>query len=149
MHILDLTGIQAAKPVSLGEKFSGVSESGRTLSFTNESMVLNGQPFFAVSGEVHYSRVSPDQWEDTVKKMKAGGVDIAATYVIWNVHEELHGRFRWDGCRDLKRFLKICKDNGMMVILRIGPFSHGEMRNGGLPDWLYGQAFEVRSNDPE
>ena len=30
---------------------------------------------------------------------------------------------------------------------RIGPFAHGECRNGGLPDWLYGRAIPVRSND--
>jgi hypothetical protein len=35
----------------------------------------------------------------------------------------------------------------MMVILRIGPFDHGEMRNGGLPDWLYGKPFEVRNSN--
>jgi Glycosyl hydrolases family 35 len=32
------------------------------------------------------------------------------------------------------------------VILRVGPFCHGECRNGGLPDGLYGRPFEVRSN---
>jgi beta-galactosidase len=31
----------------------------------------------------------------------------------------------------------------------MGPFCHGEIRNGGIPDWMYGRAFEVRSNDPE
>ena len=36
----------------------------------------------------------------------------------------------------------------MMVIMRIGPFDHGEMRNGGLPDWLYGKPFEVRNENP-
>ena len=36
----------------------------------------------------------------------------------------------------------------MYVIVRIGPFCHGEVRNGGLPDWLYGKPFEVRSLDP-
>lgn len=29
------------------------------------------------------------------------------------------------------------------------PFDHGEMRNGGLPDWLYGRTFEIRSNEEE
>lgn len=27
------------------------------------------------------------------------------------------------------------------------PFCHGKVRNGGLPDWLYGKPFEVRSLD--
>jgi hypothetical protein len=37
----------------------------------------------------------------------------------------------------------------LKVVLRIGPFCHGEIRNGGLPDWLFGRPFNVRSNDPE
>ena len=32
----------------------------------------------------------------------------------------------------------------MYVILRVGPFDHGEVRNGGMPDWMYGKPFEVR-----
>ena len=32
--------------------------------------------------------------------------------------------------------------------MRVGPFDHGEIRNGGLPDWLYGRPIDVRSNDP-
>lgn len=35
----------------------------------------------------------------------------------------------------------------MDVIVRIGPFCHGEIRNGGLPDWLFARPVEVRSND--
>ena len=35
----------------------------------------------------------------------------------------------------------------MRVIVRIGPFCHGEIRNGGLPDWILAKPMEVRSND--
>lgn len=35
----------------------------------------------------------------------------------------------------------------MNVIVRIGPFGHGEIRNGALPDWLFAKPLEVRSND--
>jgi len=36
----------------------------------------------------------------------------------------------------------------MYAIVRIGPFCHGEIRNGGLPDWLLGKPLNIRSNDP-
>lgn len=148
MNSLDLTRAKASVAAPLGEKFQGQSPDGRSIGFTNQSMLLDGRPFFGISGEVHFCRVSPDQWEDTLIKAKCGGVSIIATYVFWNVHEEVAGRFRFDGCRDLRRFLELCQKHGLMVILRVGPFAHGEMRNGGLPDWLYGQPYEVRSNDP-
>ncbi len=148
MYQLDLTRVPEKRIYPLGDKFGGVSPDGRKIGFTNYYMTLNGKPFFGISGEMHFSRVAPDQWEDAVVKMRCGGVNILSTYVFWNVHEEEEGIFRFDGCRDLNAFLSICEKHGMMVILRVGPFAHGEMRNGGLPDWLYGKPYEVRENDP-
>ena len=148
MYTLDLSRVPEKRIFPLGEKFSGAAPDGRRIGFTNYHMTLDGKPFFGISGEMHYSRVAPDQWEDSVVKMRCGGVNILSTYVFWNVHEEEEGVFRFDGCRDLRGFLEVCEKHRMMVIVRIGPFDHGEMRNGGLPDWLYGKPYDVRENDP-
>ena len=148
MYALDLSHVAQKNIYPLGEKFSGESPDGRRIGFTNDYMTVDGRPFFGISGEMHFSRVAPDQWEDAVVKMQCGGVNILSSYVFWNVHEEEEGIFRFDGCRNLRAFLQICEKHRMMVILRIGPFCHGEMRNGGLPDWLYGKPYEVREDNP-
>ena len=148
MYTLDLSGVPDKRIFSLGEKFSGCAPDGRKIGFTNYYMTVDERPFFGISGEMHYSRVAPDQWEDSIVKMRCGGVNILSTYVFWNVHEEEEGIFRFDGCRDLRGFLEVCEKHRMMVIVRIGPFAHGEMRNGGLPDWLYGKPYDVRENTP-
>lgn len=148
MYTLDLRHIAPKEIYPLGDKFTGTSPDGREISFTNYAMLRDGKPFFGVSGEMHFCRVSPDQWEDAILKMKAGGINIVSTYVFWIVHEEEEGVFRFDGCRDVRRFLELCQKHGMMVIMRIGPFCHGEFRNGGLPDWLYGKPWDVRDNNP-
>ena len=36
----------------------------------------------------------------------------------------------------------------MYVYARIGPWCHGEVRNGGLPDWLLKQSKVIRRDDP-
>jgi len=148
MYTLDLRHIEPKSIWSLGERFAGTSPDGRRISFTNYGMQMDDCPFFGISGEMHFCRVSPDQWEDAILKMKAGGINIVSTYVFWIVHEEEEGIFRFDGCRDVRRFLEICQKHGMMVIMRVGPFCHGEFRNGGLPDWLYGKPYDVRDNNP-
>jgi len=148
MYELDLRSVKEKSIYSLGEKFSGSSPDGRQIGFTNDYMTVNGRPFFGISGEMHFSRVSPDQWEDAIVKMRCGGINLLSTYVFWNVHEEEEGVFRFDGCRNLTAFLALCEKHRMPVILRIGPFAHGEMRNGGLPDWLYAKPYDVRENDP-
>lgn len=148
MYQLDLTHVSPKHIYPLGDKFSGKNPAGNEISFTNNYMMLDGKPFFGISGEMHFSRISPDQWEDAIVKMQCGGINILSSYVFWNVHEEEEGVFRFDGCRNLRSFLEACEKHHMMVIMRIGPFDHGEMRNGGLPDWLYGKPYDVRENNP-
>ena len=76
--------------------------------------------------------------------MRMGGVNIVSTYLFWNHIEEEEGVFDFTGRGDLRRFVMLCAKHGLYVILRVGPFDHGEARNGGMPDWLYGKPFEVR-----
>lgn len=142
---IDLRNLKEKRIYSLGKDFQGRNESGEELSFTNYYMLKNGSPFFGISGEFHYSRMSDTRWEDELIKMKMCGINVVATYVFWIHHEEEEGIFRFDGCRNLRRFVELCKKHGLYVILRVGPFDHGEVRNGGFPDWLYGKPFEVRS----
>lgn len=107
------------------------------VTWDNQSLLIDGRRVCPVMGEIHYSRVPADEWAWEIRKMKAGGVTIIATYVFWNHIEEEEGIFRWDGQRDLRCFLEVCRTEQMPVVLRIGPWCHGEARNGGLPDWLF------------
>ena len=131
------------------QPYEGTNPEGERLEMTNYYLTVNGKPFFAASGEMHFSRIAPDRWRDEIIKLKMAGITMVSTYLFWIHHEEEKGIFRWDGCRNLREFLTICREEKMRVILRVGPFSHGECRNGGLPDWLFGTPFDVRSNDPE
>ena len=116
---------------------------GKAVTWDGYSLLIDGRRVCPVMGEVHYSRIPADEWAGEVRKMKEGGVTIVATYVFWNHIEEQEGIFRWDGQRDLRRFLQVCKEQQMPVVLRIGPFCHGEVRNGGLPDWLWNPALSL------
>ena len=113
------------------------------------SLMLDGKRVVPVMGEIHYSRVPAEEWQKEVRKMKDGGVTIIATYVFWNHIEEHEGIFNWSGQRNLRQFLQVCKDEQMPVVLRIGPFCHGEARNGGIPDWVLTKNVKTRSEQPE
>ena len=76
--------------------------------------------------------------------MKMCGINVISTYIFWIHHEEEEGVFDFSGRKNLRKFIELCQKHHIYVILRIGPFDHGEVRNGGLPDWLYGKSFEVR-----
>ena len=112
------------------------------------SLMMDGRRVCPVMGEVHYSRIPANEWKDEVRKMKEGGVTVIATYVFWNHIEEEEGIFRWDGQRNLRRFLEICKEENVPVVLRLGPFCHGEVRNGGIPDWMFSKGCKMRDRNP-
>ena len=118
------------------------------VKWDRHSLIIDGKRVCPVMGEIHYSRLPADEWAAEVRKMKDGGVTVIATYVFWNHVEEQQGIFRWDGQRDLRRFLKVCQEEQLPVVLRIGPFCHGESRNGGIPDWVVESGCRMRSQDP-
>lgn len=114
------------------------------VKWDQHSLIIDGQRKAAVMGEVHYSRIPADEWKNEVRKMKEGGITIIATYVFWNHIEEQEGIFDWSGQRNLRRFIEICGEEGLPVIVRIGPFCHGEVRNGGIPDWMFTKGCKMR-----
>jgi hypothetical protein len=147
----NLISVDASAPISPPETgylhLGGTSSNGHSLQVNSRYLVLDNKPWLPVMGEFHFSRYPESQWEDEILKMKAAGVQIVATYVIWIHHEEVEGQFDWTGQRDLRRFVQLCAKHGMYVWLRIGPWAHGEVRNGGFPDWIAALP-NTRTNDP-
>ncbi len=123
------------------------------ITFDPVSILVDGKRWFPMMGEMHFSRYPNQYWEEELAKMKSGGIDIVSLYVIWIHHEEIRGIYDFVGDRNLRLFLQKVKDSGLYSILRIGPWAHGEARNGGFPDWLLEDAkekgYETRSDAPE
>jgi hypothetical protein len=148
IYRLDLTPAQ--KEIRTGHiRQGGSNPRGDQIGVNSYYLTFNNRPFFGVSGEFQFSRYPWRYWEEELLKIKSSGVNILATYLFWIHHQPQPGVFDFNGSRDIRSFVLLCQKVGLWVIVRIGPFAHGECRNGGLPDWLYGQPFEVRSNDPQ
>ena len=135
-------------PLSGHIKMGGTNPAGDCISVNSRWLEWNGKPWLPIMGEFHPTRYDERFWEEELRKIKAGGITMLAAYIFWNHHEEVEGQFDWTGRRNIRHFIGLCAKIGLQVLMRIGPFCHGEVRNGGLPDWLYGKPFEVRSNDP-
>ncbi|WP_153799282.1 beta-galactosidase [Foetidibacter luteolus] len=147
VYYIDITKTpEQAPPVTLD--LGGSKPTGESITVNNEYILANGKPFFPVMGEFHFSRYPNEYWEESILKIKAGGINILATYVFWNLHEPIENLFNWTGDYDLKKFISLCAKHHMQVIVRIGPYGHGEIRNGAMPDWLYGRPIDIRTDDP-
>ncbi len=137
-HPIIVNATETVPPPSEADFTEGshVAPDGRSLTLNNRYLMLDGKPWLPVAGEFHYSRVPEDLWNQELLKMKAAGVNVVSTYVIWIHQEEVEGKFDWSGRRNLRRFVESCAENGLYVQLRIGPWVHAEVRNGGLPNWI-------------
>ncbi|MGD0569169.1 MAG: beta-galactosidase [Candidatus Sulfotelmatobacter sp.] len=144
--VIDAT-TKSPQPVPLPFPVGGRSPDGHVLSANSRYLIRDGKPWFPVMGEFHYARYPEADWEMEIQKMQASGIQVISTYVFWIHHEEVEGQFDWAGQRNLRRFIEICARNGLYVWIRIGPWDHGEVRNGGIPDWAI-QASPTRENNP-
>ena len=148
-QIYELSAPAKEKTIYTGHlKMGGSNPSGGNISVNSYYMSIDGKPVIPVMGEFHFTRYPRAQWEQEIVKMKAGGVNVLPTYIFWGLHEEEEGKFCWSGNKDLRHFIELCKKHDMPVIVRIGPFCHGEIRNGSIPDWLFARPVDVRSNQP-
>jgi beta-galactosidase len=91
------------------------------------------------AGAMHYWRHAPEDWAACLDAMKAMGLRLVDTYVPWGVHETGEGPGTFDfGERyarlDVARFVKLCGEKGMHVIVRPGPHINAELTYFGLPE---------------
>lgn len=97
-------------------------------------LLVDGKPVLVFAGEIHYFRLKREEWEDRILKLKALGCNAVATYIPWIVHEEREGEIDVSA---VAAFVDLCHRHGLWFIARPGPFVMAEMKNEGIPYWVY------------
>uniref|UniRef100_A0A9J8BJA2 Beta-galactosidase n=1 Tax=Cyprinus carpio carpio TaxID=630221 RepID=A0A9J8BJA2_CYPCA len=121
-----------------------------SIDYHQNCFLKDGEPFRYISGSIHYSRIPRVYWKDRLLKMYMAGLNAIQTYVPWNFHEPVPGQYDFSGDRDLEHFLQLCRDIGLLVIMRPGPYICAEWDMGGLPSWLLKKKdIVLRSSDPD
>lgn len=111
--------------------------------------IKDGKEIKIISGAVHYFRNMPDTWRDIFKKLRALGCNTVETYCAWNMHEKQPNVFDFSRNLDIASFIKTASEEGLMVIVRPGPYICAEWEFGGLPWWLQTiNGMEIRCNNP-
>ena len=111
------------------------------IELRDKHIVIDGKPRIIMSGEIHYFRVPRKNWQDRISKLRAAGCNAVASYIPWLCHEPVEGQVDLDGTTrpelDLGAFIDLCKNEGLYFVARPGPFIMAEMKNEGLPYWVY------------
>ena len=115
-----------------------VGAGAPTLGYDGLSLKIDGRREFLVSGEFHYFRVPKDDWRRRLRLLKDVGGNCVATYIPWCIHEPEEGRILFGDRpeRDLDAFLRTVREEGLMAIVRPGPYQYSELVYDGLPRWL-------------
>lgn len=116
---------------------------------------LNGKNITITSGTIHYFRVHPAVWRDRLRKLRAMGALAVETYVPWNLHEPKkdvydfgEGKNEMSKFLDIVSFIKMAREEDLLVILRPGPYICAEWDFGGLPSYLIKLKAKIRTSDP-
>jgi beta-galactosidase len=124
---LGLCGVVFVAPVK--------SQTGQFI-ISGNNFLKDGKPFQIVSGSMHYWRVHQAHWADRFHKLAACGLNTVTTYVPWNLHEPVPGKFNFTGRLDIVTFIKLAWQHGLLVIVRPPPYICAEFDFGGFPAWL-------------
>ncbi|MGL3151592.1 beta-galactosidase [Microbacterium sp. A82] len=142
--------LQDARPPLTEPAMSNREDPHERMRITSRWIEVNGAPTIPVTGELHYSRVPRRRWEETLRLMRASGLTSVSTYVFWIHHEPVRGSVSFEGNLDLAGFIETAERVGIDVVLRIGPWCHGEVRGGGHPDWVISEVgSRARTDDAE
>jgi beta-galactosidase len=115
----------------------------------DKAFLLDGKPLQMISGEMHCARIPVAYWRDRMKMAKAMGLNTIGTYVFWNAHEAVPGKYDFSGNNNIAEFVKIAQEEGLWVVLRPSPYACAEWEFGGYPWWLLKDTtLKVRSKDP-
>ncbi|MBK9940235.1 MAG: beta-galactosidase [Kouleothrix sp.] len=119
------------------------------VSVTRDGIVLDGQPFILLAGQLHYFRYPQAEWRDLLLKARAGGVNTIDTVIAWNIHEPRPGVYEFTAEADIAHYLDLCAELGLYAIVRPGPYICAEWENGGFPAWLTAlPGIELRVDNP-
>lgn len=126
-------------------------------------MLIDGVSTFLYGGEVQYFRVRDGEhdaakthamWAQTLDAMVAAKMNVVTTYVPWDYHATAPGQWSFSGTRDLTKFLELCKERGLRVMLKPGPLITAEWPRGfgtfgAVPAWwkeAHPEALELTPN---
>ena len=102
---------------------------------------IGRETYHPFSAELHYFRIEKRHWSICFERIKRAGYRIITTAVPWNIHQDDKKFIDFNGMTDPKKdlivFLELAREFGFKVILRPGPWVGGQLKNGGLPEFLY------------
>ncbi len=107
-----------------------------SVNYNGQSFAIDSRRHWIVGAAIEYARTEPSSWKRSIEQARDAGFNTILTSCPWALHEPRPNRFTFEGPADVRRFVTLCGEAGMRVILRPGPYVGSGFDGGGLPAWL-------------
>ncbi len=107
-----------------------------TVTHNSQCFQIDGKKVWILGATLHYARIPHELWADRVAAVRQAGFNAIDVPCAWTLHEPKQGRYTFEDQANVRRFVEICAENGLYVLLRPGPFIGDGYDGGGLPGWL-------------
>ncbi|KAI1273923.1 glycosyl hydrolases family 35-domain-containing protein [Xylaria sp. FL0933] len=137
---LTLTAATAAVP----------SLAANSFGYDGAKFLLNGETYQILGGQIDPQRVPWQLWDSRLAMARAMGLNTVFSYLYWDQIEPAQGKYVTDGNNNIAAWVQKAEQQGLHVVLRVGPYICGEHEWGGFPSWLSTISnMTVRSNNPQ
>ncbi|QNM98997.1 beta-galactosidase [Chitinimonas koreensis] len=139
-----------ATPVDAATQAAAPPAKPSRFALGRDDFLLDGQPYRVIGCELHPARIPPEYWRHRLRMVRAMGCNTVPIYMFWNHHEAEPGKFDFrSGSRNIAQFVRLAQQEGLLVLLRPGPYVCAEWDFGGLPPYLLRTPdIGVRGMDP-
>ncbi|KDN69951.1 putative glycosyl hydrolase family 35 [Colletotrichum sublineola] len=103
------------------------------VSWDKYSVMVKDTRTYILSAEFHYQRTP-----DILQKFKANGFNAVSIYFFWSYHSASEGVYDFEtGGKNTQRLFDYCKEAGLYVIARAGPYCNAETSGARSSDERY------------
>lgn len=106
-----------------------------SITFDGQSFLLDGRRHWLVAAQVCYASVPRALWADRLRAAKQAGFNTILVPVPWCFHEPRANVYDFEGDRDIRTFVELIGEMGLLAILRPGPVIGDSWDMGGMPAW--------------
>ena len=101
--------------------------------FDRACFVLREQPTLLFGGGVDYLHLPREEWSDRLQHLRGAGMNLVGVTALWSRHQPTREP---PDLSDLRGFLELCRAEGLLVQLDIGPYFGERWEAGGVPEWV-------------
>lgn len=106
------------------------------VSFDRRGFLIRSRRITLIGARCEHTLLDRSSWAACLDNLRGSGFNTILTSAPWSFHEARRGQFSFKGSLDLARYLELCAESGLKVILRAGPNVGRPFPAGGLPGWL-------------